>query len=381
MPAPDVIDERFDEIVSALRASRPNAPDGLRERVRSTTAAPARSPRRARPLAGISWRRGGIVLVPAAAATALAVAVAGGLLSAISDDAREQVGGPGAGSTPAPLAESPTDQTTLRSRYMPRPSVPKRAALQRGGASAEAADGAASLPPSRARRQDYQASMRIRVDGVDGLSAATAAAIRTTRGLGGYIVSVDYGTPGGRRGDALLHVRVPIGRVQDAIVRFTGLGTILAQNIQIRDVQGAVDTLAARIAKARRQLGDVNAALREPGLAEDQRARLERRRDGLARRLRGLVRARGATIKQARFATLALALTTPRGEREEEPAPPGRIERALGDAGSILVKEVAWTLYVLIVAAPFAFLLLLAVVGARYATHRADERLLERPST
>ena len=382
MSAPDLIDERFDEIVSALRANRPSAPEPLRERVRAG-AAPARRPARrpASRFAGISWRRGALVLAPVCVFLGLGFAVVGGLVSAVSDggDTTEQAGDAATGGSRGDLRDGgATDQAT-RFENAPRRSPLGPLALQGTGAHAGAADRAASLPVSRARLQDYRASMRIRVRDVERLSGATTAAIRTTRRLGGYVVAVDYDTPGGRRGGAFLQVRVPIGRVQEAIARFSGLGTILAQDIRIRDVQGRVDEFAKRIARMRRQLAEVNAELRAPGLGQDERRRLELRRDGLERRLRALSRGRSGTIRQARLATLTLALTTPKGEQEEKPAPPGRIERALDDAGGILVKELAWTLYVLIVAAPFVLLLLLALAGGRYATRRADQRLLEAP--
>ena len=378
MPAPDLIDERFDDIVSALRSSRPAAPEALRERVRAAVAEsrpPARRSRRR--FAGISWRRGALVLAPAMVAAAVGIAVVGGLVSAVSDDDTSKPGKhvAAAGSRGGPAR---SDQSNGFESYVPRRGPFAPLAAQGGGPRTAAADRAAGLPVSRARLQDYHASMRIRVRDVERLSGATTAAIRTTRRLGGYVVTVDYDTPGGRRGDAFLQVRVPIGRVQEAIARFSGLGTILAQDIRIRDVQGRVDELAKRIARLRRQLAEVNAELRAPGLGPDERRRLELRRDGLEGRLRALARGRSATIRQARLATLSLALTTRKPE-QEAPAPPGRIERALDDAGGILVKEVAWTLYALIVAAPFVFLLLLAVAGARYTARRADQRLLEAP--
>ena len=378
MSAPDLIDERFDEIVSALRASRPTAPNALRERVQATVVVSRRPARRpSSRFAGLSWRRGALVLVPAVLAAAVGVAVVGGLVNAVSGDTSKQAGTAAAGS---PVHRAVTVRSRPFERFAPQNRAPRPLALQASGRDAAATGAAASLPVSRARLQDYHASMQIRVRDVERLSGATTSAIRTTRRLGGYVVAVDYGTPGGRRGDAFLRVRVPIGRVQEAIVRFSGLGTILAQDIRIRDVQGQVDDLAKRMARSRRQLAAVNEELRAPDLAADERRRLELRRDGLEQRLRALSRGRSATIRQARLATLTLALTTPKAE-EEQPAPPGRIERALDDAGGILVKELAWTLYVLIVAAPFVFLLLLAAAGGRYATRRADQRLLERPST
>ena len=61
-----------------------------------------------------------------------------------------------------------------------------------------------------------------------------------TRALGGYVRTVDYGEGRGE-GTARLVVRVPIGRVQTAILRFSELGTILDQHVSVRDVQPGLD--------------------------------------------------------------------------------------------------------------------------------------------
>src|ERR1051325_7660000 len=85
--------------------------------------------------------------------------------------------------------------------------------------------------------QDYEAEMRLRVRD---LSATTKRALALTRGFGGYVRSVDYGS-GRAAGTADLLVRIPIGSVQAAIVRFSALGTILDQHVAIQDVQQSFD--------------------------------------------------------------------------------------------------------------------------------------------
>ena len=382
MSAPELTDERFDEIVRQLRSARPVAPEPLRERVSATAAQAARARQRA-PLWRFSARRAALVLVPACLAVALGAAAVQGIVTAASDDelaaptaakqSRLERGGQAFDPTGGPA--SPAPRSTPRARRA-RDSGSLQHAAPLRSARGGVVQAVAPLPIARNRLQRYEAAMRIRVEDVETLSRATTRAIRTTRRLGGYVVSVDYDTPSGTRGGAFLAVRVPITRVQDAILSFSALGTILAQDVRIRDVQGGVDLLAKRIARLRRQLADVRRELADPTLGAAQRQRLERVRAGIERSLRRVTRQRSTAIRRAQLATVTLSLTTAEAVKREE-APPGRIERALEDAGGILVKELAWTLYVLVVAAPFLVLLLLALAGGRYATRRADQRLLE----
>ena len=57
-------------------------------------------------------------------------------------------------------------------------------------------------------------------------------------------------------GTARLVVRVPIARVQTAILRFSELGTILDQHVSVRDVQPRLDRRFKRIAELRRRDSD-----------------------------------------------------------------------------------------------------------------------------
>jgi hypothetical protein len=232
-----------------------------------------------------------------------------------------------------------------------------------------------ALPPSGKRLQDYSASMRLRLEDVDGLSDATVKALRIARGLGGYIVSVNYGSSARERGEAYVTVRVPVERVQQAIVRFSSLGTILAQNIDIQDVQPRVDALERRIVELRSQIAAIDARLKAPDLDPGERARLQFQRQRLATSLNAAIKSRTGTIRHARFATVSLNFTT--AKTEKKAAPPGRFERTIDDAGGILLAEAAWTLLVLAVALPFVVLLVLALWGLRAARRFGDRRLLE----
>ena len=161
--------------------------------------------------------------------------------------------------------------------------------------------------PSGARAQDVAATLTVLVDGTDDLSATTQRALRATRRLGGYVVNVQYGTPEPTEGTATLRVRIPVSRVQTAIVQFSDLGRILAQQVQISDLQQPLDDLTRQIRRLERLA--VNAQGADLARIKQQIAALRRQRTEINRR--------------AAFATVGLGLTT--HEPEKAALPPGRL--------------------------------------------------------
>jgi hypothetical protein len=55
----------------------------------------------------------------------------------------------------------------------------------------------------------------------------------------------------------------------------------------------------------------------------------------------------------------------------------GRLGRTLHDAGSFLVRELAWLLYAAIVFGPVALLAAAVVLAVRTGRRRSDTRILE----
>jgi hypothetical protein len=226
----------------------------------------------------------------------------------------------------------------------PSGGLPRRAVLPTTVAPDTFAPAVAA--PARKRAQDVRTSITLLVDDTDDLSVTTQRALRITRSLGGYVQTVNVGSEAAE-GTAALQVRIPVSRVQAAVVRFSGLGRILAQQTQITDLQQRLDELTRQI----RRTGD-------PGL----RTLLRRERLELNRR--------------AAYATLSLDLTT--HEPEQKVAAPSRIDRAVDDATGVLTAEVAVITYALIVASPFLILLAAAYAGRRAYRRYSDLRLLER---
>jgi Domain of unknown function (DUF4349) len=306
------------DLATALRSETPTAPDRLRDRVLQIAASPPPA-RRTFPV-----RRVLTLGTPAALAASVVAAAVIGLVSS--------------GSPPPEVAirEEAVTLAPVQSQDLER-------ALDRQSAGTPA--------PTPGRAQDYRATLTVLVDNTDDLSATTQRALRATRRLGGYILTVDYGTPEPSEGTASLRVRIPVSRVQAAIVQFSGLGRILAQHTQISDLQQSLDELTRRIRRLERTGGSPAeiAALRR------QRAEINRR---------------------TAFATVSLDLTT--HEPEKNPAAPGRLERAIDDATGVLAAELAIGAYALIVAAPILLLLAAAFTASRAYRRHADQRLLER---
>ena len=356
--AADPIDERYDQIVRELRAL-PGAPAELRERVRALgSAADERRPR----------RRRGLTLAVAAGLLVVA-AVAGIVLGSGSNPKSATPRERSAGASAARAAPG----TATRAEFAP--FTPKLHGVQ-AKPSLTGGGGSIGLPVNPARLTEVHASMRLRVSSLDGLSKATSKAMRITRALGGFVQSVDYGTPSRGNGDAYLTVRIPVAHVQQAVVRFTALGTIQAQHVSIRDLQDQSNAEELRILQLRQLAAQLRAKL-SGSLTPEERVAVQARLDAV----RGLLRAKtgqhAGTLRQGRLSTFELELTT-RKAAAAAPSKPGRIERAARHAFSALSKTIAGALYALIVLSPLLVLVAAAVWASRYRRRRVEQRLLAR---
>ncbi|MGH2839605.1 MAG: DUF4349 domain-containing protein [Solirubrobacteraceae bacterium] len=232
------------------------------------------------------------------------------------------------------------------------PLVAERASKDSATSGLEALTRPPVAPAKRAQRYSAQITLRDK-----DLSDVTQDALRQTRALGGYVRTVDYGEGRGK-GTARLVVRVPIGRVQTAILRFSELGTILDQHVSVRDVQPVLDRRFARIAELRRVIPTLSGVDLAAAQAE----------------VEALQAAQARERRQASFATVSLDLTT--AEKEVVPAPPGRIERAFERAADLLAAEAVAVVYAAVVAAPFILLGLVLIIAFWAARSRSDKRLL-----
>jgi hypothetical protein len=326
------------DLVTALRGETPAAPHRLRERVAAVTATPP-------PARRFTTRRILSLAVPVAAVLSLAAALAVGLNTAIEPNRSGVADEAFKAAPPQDVTPSPAGETADRAQAQAR--LPERSPLT------------APIPAQR-RAQDYRASLTLLVDGTDELSATTQRALRATRRLGGYVLSVKYSTPEPGNGTAAVRLRIPVSRVQAAIVELSAMGRILAQDTQVSDLQQGLDELTLRIRDLERRAARAQGAERAQLLAQIEALRNQRVQIN----------------RQAAYATVNLDLTT--HEPKAPAATPGRLDRALDDAVGILLAELAIAAYALIVASPFILLGLAAFFGNRAYRRHADQRLLER---
>ena len=375
---PEADEQRLARLIYELQATRPAPPEALRSRTDALAA--TESARRPTLFDRFSLRRALLVLAPAVVVVAVGAAVIQGVVSATSpaEEAQSQAQ---LETNPAANAYQETAQVQGRELSKPAPQATATPDSARSAAppldqTLNASGGLAFPTISPGRTQDYYADLRVRVDDLNDLSDRTQDALRLTRRYGGYVVSTNYRNTRSDQGDATLELRVPVGRVQEALVAFSELGAIVSQNVSIRDLQAQIDRWTRDIRRLRDRMAALRASLLDPNLTAAERARIESQLAQARAGVASLEQQRRVLQRQGRFAKISLALTTQQAAAKDES--PGRIERALDDAGSLLAKEVALGLYALIVASPFLLLLGLAIVGARVGRRRADQRLLER---
>ncbi|CAN5330501.1 hypothetical protein BH20ACT13_BH20ACT13_03710 [soil metagenome] len=347
MTSPDLIHE--------LTATRPTAPIALRARVREIAAqegAPSGSPGASFwPKLRLPVRRIAFVAVPAAATIAIASSAVLGLARSDSNIA----------------ALRPDQAETLE-------SLDKAAPQNVPGTLLGAADQSASpaVGPTLDRAQRISATLTVEVADSDAVSRAAQKALDLTESLGGHVVSANVAT--GDQGSAALVVRVPVDKVQEAIVQLSALGRIASQQVTIDDLQENLDRLAKRERSVRSQIAVVTARLESDSLDATTRAQLESRRRTLQQELRGLRQETAATNAEARMATIQLTVVTP-GVLNAVPVP-SRLDRTLDEALNVLVWEGVIALAIAIIAAPFALLIFATWIGRRLYRRREEDRLL-----
>jgi Domain of unknown function (DUF4349) len=354
MSQPDLGDPRFQEIVNELREKAPPAPESLRERVGAT----ARSERGTRvgPRWNLGLRRGLALAAACTVAVGVGAALINGLAGSREPGQREGLGAESASPERAP-AEQKSLEATAPQVYEAQDALQKRAS-------------GTALPPASRRLQDYNARMRLRVKDAAALDRGTKRAMRDTRALGGFVASIDFGTRPEEQGDASLVLRVPVARVQEAVARYTELGTIISQQVKINDLQPQADRLAQSATELRRRIAELVAKSRRSGLTVDERIQLENAR----RDLQSVTGRQSRLVREASYATVTLELTTAQAaEKREEP---GAFRTFWDDASKILGTELIWLLYALVVAGPFLLLAILALLTERSRRRRSADSLL-----
>ena len=352
MPGTDTTDfeREFEELVRDLRALPTAAPDHLRQQVRAL-GEPVQSKTLRDKLPRLQWRRSLLVLAPACVLGLVTAAVIHGVLN--SGPARE----------------------AAMTHVVQAPALTEGESGPKDQLGAIAQPWSALPAPATGRLQDYEAWMTVRVKDLGALSDQANEAMRLARSYGGYVVSLEQTTAPGRPGQADLVLRVPVARVEDALMRLAGLGTVIDRHLSIRDLEQAVQQQRARILKLKLFIARATAQLKD-SLPADVRLRLQLQLEQARSDLSRATNANKATLREASLSRVALTLTTQRAVGAAKKDGSGRIERAARNAGSFLAAAGAVVLFLLIVLSPLLLLAAVAAWGARAYRRREERRLL-----
>jgi len=343
-------------LLEEIRATKPAAPNDLRERVRALAAQePARTPFFAR----FEWRRL-VLVVPAGLVIAVVAASVIGLT-------RDDVVGRESDETAASAGT-----TTIEAFESAQNAEPRREALK-GLAAPPATADAGAVAPVPGQLQRYEAELRLRVDDVEALSSATKRAQRIALQLGGTVASLQYDAPAEGVGAAQITLRVPTARVQSAMAQLSQLGTILGQRYGIEDLQVQADTLQTQIEQTQRRIAQILTQLESPTVSSVNRTILQSRLSASRQKLSGLREGLRGTNAEARTATIYVSLTT----EEIGPTAVGGTSR-LDDVKDVLAWEAIALLYALVVTGPFLLLGLLVWLALRLRRRQVETRLLEQ---
>jgi Domain of unknown function (DUF4349) len=352
---------RLQGLVRELRADAPAAPEPLRARVRALGEQPARR-RRALPR-----RRTALAL----AFVLLAVAAIGaGLALRGGQDAPQAAEG-----TPTVTAHGEaSEEAQSAERAIPAPLQP----VFRGQALADTRtfDTMQARFAPTGRATDVDLWMEIRLADADELSGAASEAMGITRELGGWVAASDIDT-GGKEGTAELALRVPVGKVEDAMVRLGELGTVTGQQIETADLQAGIDRRTTRIERLERAIRILELRLESGTLTPEEELRVRLRIERHENEIKDLRRATRADRREAATSELTLAFHTREAAAKKEDE--GGAAGVARDALDFLGAAGAVALFLVIVLSPIVVLLVLLWLAFRARSRRVEARLLDRP--
>ena len=352
-------------LLNEIRATRPEAPAALRERVRALAAdQPAREPLLDRFRLNWGWRR--LVLVaPAALVVAL---VAAGVIGLTRGDvgARDESAAIGGSTTQLDVYDANTQRAEPESSAASPPAWSEALQPTTKGV------GGGAVAPVPGQLQRFEAELGLRVDDVDALSDATKQAQQIARDHGGTVASLSYEAPAEGVGSAQITLRIPTARVQSALAELSQLGTIIGQRYGIQDLQEQADSLQTQIEETQRRIAQILAQLGSPTLKPENRVVLQSRLASNREKLAGLRQAMRATRAEGATSTVYVTLTTE--EIQASPVGGGRLD----GVRDVLEWEAIALLYVAVVAGPFLLLGFLIWLALRLLRRRQTARLLEQ---
>ena len=298
-------------------------------------------------------------MIPAlgAAGCVLAAVVAVVVLSA-GGGSDGSAGSSGGGGAAAPLATQEQSADAAKSSGSTG-SGSAGSGSASSGKSSSAAPAAPAVPPNgstSARQRRVERSTRLELTTTD-VQAAGDGVVRATQAAGGFVQSSQIATGDGHS-TASFVLRVPTGRLDDALARLSRLGHVKSLQQSANDITNAYNGASARLAEARAERSGLLRALSKATTAQEissLRARIADNRRALQRYARELA----AVRNRADYATVGVEVT---GVARKHAAAPGGGSWTPGDAAHDAVRVLEVSAGVALIA--LAVLVPLGLVGA-----------------
>jgi len=221
------------------------------------------------------------------------------------------------------------------------------------------------------------ASLEVAVPSHGALTRATNKATEIVTQLGGYAQSVNYDASRTGPGQAILDIRVPIGKAETAIAMLGGLGRLISQTVTTKDLQLKSTKQISQAGQLRRAIAIYEQALQSGTLSGTQRVEVQIRLAEAQHELAGTKKAHHRTLASGRTADIKLTLTSSRNHAVVAgPHKRGRLGRLLHNAAGFLALEAIIVLYILIVAVPILLLVALLWWFTSGRRRRDERRLL-----
>jgi hypothetical protein len=214
----------------------------------------------------------------------------------------------------------------------------------------------------------------LRVKDADQLSESSQEAMKITRELGGVVGSSNVATEG-TRGKAELRLKIPTGRVDDALFRLSELGTVTGQRVATVDLQAPLDRALARVEHLRTAIRIAKARLASGLLNSQAELQVRIRLEHLRSQVRAVTRTGAALAREASMAELTLTLGTPTGALPETSE--GGITGAANKAVDVLRGAGSVVVFLGLVLSPLLVILLLVWIALRARGRRIERELLD----
>jgi hypothetical protein len=344
-------------LVRELRTEAPVASAPLRQRVRTLADRPAR-------------RRPALPRRRTALALAFVLVAIAGVSSAVLLSEGDQPRADG-----VPVAKKPAEVETATETEAPF-AMDESVQARRMTLSKEPALPAATLP-ARSRATDVALWMEVRLSGADELSAAAVEAMDIVRGLGGWVAASDINTEA-NEGEATLALRVPVGRVEDAVVRLGDLGTVTGERVATVDLQTDIDRRNDRVERRERDIRMLEIRIQSGTLTPEQELRARLQIERHENEIDDLRRAISADKREAATSELSLVLHTSEAAAKQEEDESGAAGAAW-NALDFLAAAGTIALFLVIILSPVVLLLVLLWLAFRARSRRVEAKLLDRP--